>query len=275
MAIKLEPAYMALEEEEAYTAASGHAGYSRQIRHGGNWRGGGSLGGAMGGRSGMRNFKNSSSVGRGGNSGRYERNKPYSDNRPTNPKGSDGTRMLCKACGSYRHLLPECPYSYENMSKVNITSEEKSEKVVLFTGANRQNVAQLGSEARNCAVLDSACSSTVCGEQWLNCYLESLPEEDRCKVVQQPGCKIFKFGGGEKLKSIGSYCLPAQLAHQEVLINTDVVKSDIPLLLSKEAMKKAKVKLDLENDRAEILGVEVTLNATQSGHYCVPIDRME
>ena len=31
---------------------------------------------------------------------------------------------------------------------------------------------------------------------------------------------------------------------------TDVVKSDIPLLLSRSAMKKAGVKLDLENDSA-------------------------
>ena len=38
-------------------------------------------------------------------------------------------------------------------------------------------------------------------------------------------------------------------------------------------MKKAKVKLDLEEDTAEIMGVKVALNQTSSGHYCVPIDR--
>lgn len=272
-AIKLEPAFVA-EEEEAYVAT----GYGRHQRRGG-WRSSGYSGGAVASGGGKRSFRGGNGAGKSSNFGRFERgNKPYDrtvDNRPANPKGADGARLLCKACGSYRHFVSDCPYSYENMAKVNITSEETSEHVVLFTGADRESTSQLGSEARNCAVLDSACSSTVCGEQWLNCYLESLSSEDRSKIVQQPGYKIFKFGGGEKLKSQGSYGLPAQLANREVTINTDVVKSDIPLLLSKSAMKKAKVKLDLEHDRAEILGVKVALNATQSGHYCVPIDRTE
>ena len=54
-------------------------------------------------------------------------------------------------------------------------------------------------------------------------------------------------------------------------ITTDIVNNDIPLLLSKEAMKKANMKLDLVNDKAEIFGEEVTLQNTSSGHYCVPL----
>ena len=102
-----------------------------------------------------------------------------------------------------------------------------------------------------------------------------MSEEDKSRVVKRPGVKMFKFGGGEVLKSIGSYSVPAILAGKEIAINTDVVESDIPLLLSKEAMKTAKVKLDLQTDTAEILGVSMSLNHTRSGHYCVPIDRVE
>ena len=40
-------------------------------------------------------------------------------------------------------------------------------------------------------------------------------------------------------------------------------------------MKRAGVKLDLENDSAKIFGKEVALNFTLSGHYCIPIDRAE
>ena len=63
------------------------------------------------------------------------------------------------------------------------------------------------------------------------------------------------------------------LAGKEVQIETDVVDSDIPLLLSLSTMKNANIKLDLENDEAEILGSRVALNYTPSGHYCVPIDK--
>ena len=40
-------------------------------------------------------------------------------------------------------------------------------------------------------------------------------------------------------------------------------------------MKEAEVKLDLENDTAVIMGQDVALNFTTSGHYCIPIDKSE
>ena len=65
------------------------------------------------------------------------------------------------------------------------------------------------------------------------------------------------------------------IAGKEVTIKSDVVESDIPLLLSRIAMKKAAIKLDLETDTAVIMGKEVALNLTSSGHYCIPIDKSE
>ena len=49
--------------------------------------------------------------------------------------------------------------------------------------------------------------------------------------------------------------------------------SDIPLL-SKNSMKEAEIKLDLENDKVhvEIIGKLLHLDCTSSGHYCVPLD---
>ena len=85
---------------------------------------------------------------------------------------------------------------------------------------------------------------------------------------------MFKFGGGTCLKSKCEYSLPAVIAGKEVTVKTDVVESDIPLLLSRIAMKEAAIKMDLENDTATIMGKEgVALNLTTSGHYCTPIDK--
>ena len=36
-------------------------------------------------------------------------------------------------------------------------------------------------------------------------------------------------------------------------------------------MKKAKVKLDVENDEASIYGQQVSLDCTSSGHYAVSV----
>ena len=52
----------------------------------------------------------------------------------------------------------------------------------------------------------------------------------------------------------------------------DVVDCDIPSLLSKKAMKKADVVINMNNDTAVIFGKSVPLNSTTSGHYCVPFN---
>ena len=75
--------------------------------------------------------------------------------------------------------------------------------------------------------------------------------DDRQKVKQTEGQRIFKFGGGTCLKSKGEYSLPAVIAGKEVMIKTDVVESDIPLLLLQTAVKKAAIKMDLKNDTAK------------------------
>ena len=247
--IKLEPAFLA-EHEEALLAA----GYIKHNR---------------GGRS-----------GKGAYSRGNQRGRAQQSSKKVNPTGTDGKTLTCKYCGSFRHLVANCQHTKETMSKVHITDtspkdEQEDEHVVLFTGYDKREIAQLGIDARNCAVLDSACSSTVCGETWLENYLNSMNPQDRRKMKQTVGQKMFKFGGGEIMRSKGEYSLPAVVAGKDVMIRTDVVGSDIPLLLSRSAMKTAGVKMDMENDTANIFGKDVALNLTTSGHYCIPIDRME
>ena len=187
-----------------------------------------------------------------------------------NPVGSNGRPLTCRSCGSYRHLVRECPDSWENMSQINTSMEE--EHMVLFTGNNLGDWQQ-DMDLGNCALLDSACSSTVCGKKWLDNYIDSLDQSDKRNIQQTGSRRMFVFGGGNKLRSDGEFCLPAEIAGKEVRIKTDVVQSDIPLLLSRKSMKTAGVKMDLENDTATIFGKEVTLNLTASGHYSVLINR--
>ena len=56
-----------------------------------------------------------------------------------------------------------------------------------------------------------------------------------------------------------------------VTTETDVVDSEIPLLLNKNTMKVAKIKLDLENEKATIFRKHVILLTTTCGHYCIPL----
>jgi hypothetical protein len=185
--------------------------------------------------------------------------------------------LTCKSCGSFRNLVAKWPDSWENLSNVDITVEEPEEEhAVLFTGYHKKkDVSHLGMEVQNCAVLDSACSSTVCGKTWLQSYLNSLKDSDRGKVLRREGHKVFKFGGGTRLKSEGEYELPVCMVDKPFTVRTDVVNSGIPLLLSRTAMIKAGMKLDLETDMTVIMGQDMAQNLTTPGHYCIPIDTSE
>ena len=264
-AIKLEPVFLAENEEALW-----NAGYVQR----GRWRGRFARGSSFRGPSQPFNGYRGSSQPFNGYRGASQSNAQRG--RAVNPNGPDGQPMTCRACGSYRHLIRVCPDSWENLntSRVNFT-ERSEDHVVLFTGFDKQAVSQLGIEAQNCAVLDSACSSTVCGQNWIENYLKCLPEYDKAKVIQNEGTRMFRFGGGTVLKSLAEYRVPAMLAGQEITLVTDVVESDIPLLLSRTAMKSARIKLDLVNDTAEIFGKGMALNMTSSGHYCVPIDKVD
>ena len=102
--IKLEPTFLA-ENEEALLAA----GYFKQNQ-----------------------AKKVTKWGKGGgyNRGGGRQTQGQDFRRKMNPVGSDGQTLICKACGSYRHLMAECPDSWENMRRVNVVEEEN---VVLFT----------------------------------------------------------------------------------------------------------------------------------------------
>ena len=64
------------------------------------------------------------------------------------------------------------------------------------------------------------------------------------------------------LKSKGEYWLPVVIAGKKVTVLTGVVMSDIPLLLSREAMKTAGVKIDSVKDTITLFGEKQVLNVT-------------
>ena len=86
---------------------------------------------------------------------------------------------------------------------------------------------------------DSGCTKNVCGESWLTNYLGTLTESDRSKVVVEKSSNSFRFGNGKSFNSKKMVTFPAHIG-QEDMIKSDVIDSDLPLLLSKSAMSKCK-----------------------------------
>ena len=121
--------------------------------------------------------------------------------KPINPVDKNGSRMICSSCGSYRHLLNSCPYSWEALNNqgtfiANYHEPEEEEIVqhdenleyyegiedeneyatmfvydnseiiscdVLYTGKSPAEISRLVLETLNKLLVDTGCNSTVGG----------------------------------------------------------------------------------------------------------------
>ena len=121
------------------------------------------------------------------------------------------------------------------------------------------------------AVLESGCKKTVCRGKWLTWYLELPPEDDEKQVIERKSNVSFRFGDSEEIKATKSVKIPARILGHCTSIKAEVVIKDVPLLLSKKAMKDAKPNLDFVNDKIEVLNSDLDIVCTTSGYYCIPI----
>ena len=181
-----------------------------------------------------------------------------------NPVDSQGRITRCSVCESVYHWWRECP-ERENHSE---------EKIALFANEIplEQYLPSFLKETLNCAVLDCGCVKSVCGSKWFEIYGQTLSDNEQKSVSEENSYNCFRFGvGGPIYNSKRKVKFPAKIGNKDIFIEADVIDCDIPLLLSKESMKKAQTVIDFNNDNAVMLGQKIKLNFTQSGHYSIPL----
>ena len=196
-------------------------------------------------------------INRAGRRQGYNNNKTRSMNKKKlNPRDRTGNITVCFNCGCRFHWSYDCPYGHSSRNKDGVEIEEdlSVSHMILMSQQKRKNGGDIfGGETLGSAVLDSGASITVCGTKWYKCFLETLTDAQKKKIVKIKGVRTFKFGDGNKLNSLYKVILPCVIADIEVSIITDVVNFDIPLLLSKDAMKRAGTCLNFEDDTVTML----------------------
>ena len=100
---------------------------------------------------------------------------------------------------------------------------------------------------------------TVCGITWYNCYLDTLSEMQKKRIQTEKNNTSFKFGDNPTVEAIKKVKIPTIIGKTSVLLETHIVEADVPLLLSKEALKKANAFINFENDTISIFAKNTEL----------------
>ena len=198
----------------------------------------------------------------------FPKQKQKFNKKGRNPIDRFGNYLKCNICESINHLAPKCPDRNYSNDTYNITLYQSN--------LNSENCfKRFTGESFGAAVLDSGASKTVCGKTWIKCYTDSLNEKEKGLIKSYDSENIFKFGDGRKVKSLQKVIIPAKIGTEKVMIETDVVNEEIPLLLSKDTMKKADTEIDFKNDSVKMLGQKQNLIITTAGHYAIPLGNKE
>ena len=112
--------------------------------------------------------------------------------------------------------------------------------------------------------------TTLC-MKGLNCSLDTLSEKEQKEIQTVKSDTEFKFRDGKSVSSERCVSILCRIAEKSVTVEIDMVKSEIPLLLSKNSMKKANMNINFANDKVNIFRKEFDLQFTSSGHYATPL----
>ena len=226
---------------------------------------------------------------RGGTRGYRESNSRQTgydkySNRRQNPMGPDGRVSQCAICGSTMHWARDCPHSYEKAEQNNYEVKEQSSQsgqykgnfmgfFTDFVGCSMEEgkLKALIQGTKGGAVVDTACVNSVCGESWLNSYIENLSETEKLIVKEEPSERTYVFGDGKSFTSKRKVMIPCCIGGIQGVLPVEVVECGIPMLLGLKSMQKLGMGLDFGGDQLIFRGMRIKLDMLSSGHYFLPL----
>ena len=131
------------------------------------------------------------------------------------------------------------------------SSDEDVEEVhfVLMTSDIDKNEIFVA-EASKSAVLDTACTKTVCGDDWFEDFCENLPPSYQKEIEITPSHTKFVFGDGKTVRAFQKAKVPIVIAGLKMQLETEVIRKKIPLLVSKSSLKRAGTVIDMKSGTA-------------------------
>lgn len=105
----------------------------------------------------------------------------------TNPLDRYGRRSKCAVCQSTFHWAKDCPHRGE---QVKLTEDCKTDdieecNITLYTKDSPTEAEIFMTECFGSAIIDTACTRTVCGQEWINSYIAELSQTEIKDIRQK------------------------------------------------------------------------------------------
>ena len=97
-------------------------------------------------------------------------------------------------------------------------------------------------------------------------FKTNLPSNYVAQIESFPWKTVFKFGDGRNVKS-KEIIFPVLTGDKNCKIKVEIRKENIQLSLSKSSLKKTQTVIDLDRDKATILGKKINLHHVWSLIY--------
>ena len=102
----------------------------------------------------------------------------------TNPLDKYGKRSRCAVCQSTYHWAKDCPHKKNEQVRLTETENVDEVNITLLTNDRMSDSEIFMTESLGSAIIDTACTRTVCGEKWLECYVNGLSQEQTNKLIK-------------------------------------------------------------------------------------------
>ena len=199
-----------------------------------------------------------------------------------NPRDKNGKISRCAICESIYHWARNCP-DKEPQSDVKKSrfqedtallgssqTQERTEESLISYALNTGST--LWKECSGKAILDTACTGTVCGKRWFDDFYNQLDHQSREQVRRQHSSTHIVFGDlQERRQPLFEAVFPVTILGNKCTITATVLDGDLPLLLSKSSMSKAGIVIDLDRGEWTIFGQTIKPQTTKSGRYLVSL----
>ena len=145
-----------------------------------------------------------------------------------------GEVSRCNICESVYHYAINCPHRQQEANLTANTDEEGEQDVetvdlVLVNGSDVP-AEIFTTEAMKLAILDTACTRTVCGKPWLDNFLQDLTLDQKSQIVFEQSNAPFRFGDApvvcstEKRKCVFHWKLDIRTAFWKRKLSTETFR---------------------------------------------------